>query len=152
MEFKIIKLKDNPSLKDDFAKWFHEKWNIPLEAYLQSMDECLNGSMTVPQWYGAMHKGHLIAGVGVIENDFHNRKDLTPNVCAVYVENEFRNQGIAGQLLNFVCDDMKHQGIGTLYLITDHTSVYERYGWKFLCLVQGDGEPHMTRMYIHETV
>lgn len=23
------------------------------------------------------------------------------------------------------------------------------YGWKFLCMVQGDGEPDMTRMYIH---
>ena len=26
---------------------------------------------------------------------------------------------------------------------------YERYGWEFLCMVQGDGEPDMTRMYIH---
>ena len=25
----------------------------------------------------------------------------------------------------------------------------ERYGWEFLCMVQGDGEPDMTRMYIH---
>ena len=34
-------------------------------------------------------------------------------------------------------------------LVTDHTSFYERYGWEFLCLVQGDGESNMTRMYIH---
>ena len=25
----------------------------------------------------------------------------------------------------------------------------EQYGWEFLCLVQGDGEPDLTRMYIH---
>ena len=25
----------------------------------------------------------------------------------------------------------------------------ERYGWEFLCMVQGDGEPDMTRMYVH---
>ncbi len=29
------------------------------------------------------------------------------------------------------------------------TGFYERYGWEFLCMVQGDGEPDMTRMYIH---
>ena len=23
------------------------------------------------------------------------------------------------------------------------------YGWEFFCMVQGDGEPNMTRMYIH---
>lgn len=31
--------------------------------------------------------------MGVIENDFHDRKDLTPNVCAVYTE-EYRCQGV----------------------------------------------------------
>ncbi|MFQ9067522.1 MAG: hypothetical protein ACLR5O_10045 [Romboutsia timonensis] len=44
---------------------------------------------------------------------------------------------------------MKLKGVDTLYLITDHNNFYERYGWKFLCMVQGDREPNMTRMYIH---
>ena len=39
--------------------------------------------------------------------------------------------------------------VPTLYLVTDHTCFYERYGWKFLCMVQGDGESDMARMYIH---
>ena len=69
----------------------------------------------------------------MIENDFHDRKDLTPNVCAVYTEEGYRCQGIT-----------------PIYLITDHTSFYERYGWEFLCMVQGDNEPDMTRMYIHK--
>ncbi len=57
--------------------------------------------------------------------------------------------GIAGKLLQFICEDMKKQGILTLYLVTDHTSFYERYGWEFLCMVQGDGEEELTRMYVH---
>ncbi len=52
-----------------------------------------------PEWYIVLDKEIIIAGVGVIENDFHNRKDLTPNVCAVYVEPLYRNQGIAGKML-----------------------------------------------------
>ncbi len=47
--------------------------------------------------------GQIIGGIGVIENDFHDRKDLAPNVCAVYTEEDRR----------------------------------------------GDGEPDMTRMYVH---
>ena len=85
----------------------------------------------------------------MIENDFHDRKDLAPNVCAVYVEEAYRCQGIAGELLRHVSADMAVLGIDTLYLVTDHTSFYERYGWEFLCMVQGDGEPDMARMYVH---
>ena len=84
---------------------------------------------------------------GVIENDFHDRKDLTPNVCAVYVEEDCRNQGIAGRLLQFACEDMENRGVNTLYLLTDHTRFYERYGWEFLCMVQGDGEEYLSRIY-----
>ena len=52
----------------------------------------------------------------------HNRKDLSPNVCAVYVEERYRCQGIAGVLLNYVCRDMRERGINKLYLLTEHTS------------------------------
>lgn len=149
MEYKIIRLADMPEMKEQAARWFHEKWGIPLNAYLESMEECLEKKGPVPQWYMAVEGLQIIGGMGVIENDFHNRKDLAPNVCAVYTEEDRRGQGVAGALLNYVCRDMKAQGIDTLYLLTDHTSFYERYGWEFLCMVQGDGESYMSRMYIH---
>ncbi len=150
MSYKIIRLTDKPELKEQSAQWFHEKWGVPKEAYIESMEDCLAKRNPVPQWYVAMENNRIIGGLGVIENDFHDRKDLTPNVCAVYTEEDCRCKGIAGALLNYVCADMKEKGIDTLYLVTDHTSFYERYGWEFLCMVQGDGEPELTRMYIHK--
>ena len=146
MDYTISNLREHPGLLDQAAKWFHAKWGIPLEAYRESMKQCLQCSSPVPQWYVAMDGDTIIGGLGVIENDFHNRKDLTPNVCAVYVEEAHRCQGIAGALLNHVCEDMAAFGMDTLYLLTGHTSFYERYGWQFLCMVQGDGEPEPSRM------
>ena len=150
MDYKIIRLIDNPKIKERAAQWFHEKWHIPRESYLESMEACLKGASAVPQWYMAMEDDRIIGGLGVIENDFHDRKDLAPNVCAVYTEADRRCRGIAGALLNYVCADMKKKGIDTLYLITDHTSFYERYGWEFFFMVQGDGEPNKARMYVHK--
>lgn len=150
MAYELIRLVDRPDLKERAAQWFHEKWDIPLEAYRESIEECLKQKSVVPQWYLAMEDSQIIGGLGVIENDFHDRKDLAPNVCAVYTEEAKRGQGIAGALLDMVCKDMSDRGIDTLYLVTDHTSFYERYGWKFLCMVQGDGEPGLTRMYVHK--
>lgn len=148
-EYHIMNLREKPQWKQKAAQWFHEKWNVPVDAYLESIEESLNSENPVPQWYLAVKEEQIIGGLGVIENDFHDRKDLTPNVCAVYVEEEFRCRGIAGKMLEIVCRDMKEKGIDTLYLITDHDSFYERYGWEFYCMVQGDGEEEMTRMYVH---
>ena len=78
-----------------------------------SIDECIEGRAAVPQWYIMTDGGRIIAGAGVIANDFHDRKDLTPNVCALYVEPELRCRGIAGQLLAHICKDMAAKGIGT---------------------------------------
>lgn len=144
----ISNLKNWPRLSGRAAQWFHEKWQIPLEEYRSSIEASINGKTPVPQWYVAVKGERIIGGLGVIENDFHRRKDLTPNVCALYVEEECRGQGIAGKLLDHVCRDMLEKGIDTLYLITDHTSFYERYGWEFLCLVEEE-EGGLCRMYVH---
>lgn len=149
MEYKIIRLADKPELRDPAAQWFHEKWDIPLAVYEESIDACLAQKGAVPQWYVAMDGERIIGGLGVIENDFHDRKDLTPNVCAVYTEKDKRGSGVAGALLRYVCADMKDKRVDLLYLITDHIGFYERYGWEFLCMVQGEGSPAMTRMYVH---
>lgn len=149
--YSILKIQDHRELTDKAARWFHQKWNIPESAYRESMEECLNNASVVPQWYVVMDGEEIIAGIGVIENDFHERKDLSPNVCAVYVEESYRRQGIAGKMLGFVCDEFAAGGIDTLYLVTDHTAFYERYGWEFLCMVK-DCSEEMARMYIHRHI
>lgn len=151
-QYIILKIREHPELTQLSSIWFHSKWNVPQEAYLESMIDCVNGKHPIPQWYIVLDKEEIIAGLGVIENDFHDRKDLSPNVCAVYVNTAYRNQGIAGQLLDFACNDLYSMGIDTLYLVTEHTSFYERYGWSFLCMAQGDGEPNMTKMYIRKWI
>lgn len=146
--YQYITLREKPDWMHLAAQWFHSKWGVTKEAYLECMEAYLRNE-TELGWYLCMNGTEIIGGLGVIENDFHDRKDLTPNVCAVYTEEAFRCQGIAGRLLNMAVEDLRSKGITPAYLVTDHTGFYERYGWEFLCMVQGDGEPEMTRMYIH---
>ncbi len=147
-DYTYIKLRERPDLKQSAAEWFHHKWGVPTAAYLDCMNAYLSGE-TEYGWYLCLDDDKIIGGMGVIENDFHDRKDLTPNICAVYTEEAYRCKGIAGRLLDMTVRDMKSIGITPIYLVTDHTAFYERYGWEFLCMVQGDGEPDMTSMYIH---
>ena len=145
---QYITLRQRPDLKVTAAQWFHNKWRFPEEAYLECMEAYLSGD-TEYGWYLCLEGDRLVGGLGVIENDFHNRKDLTPNICAVYTEESHRCRGIAGGLLNMAVEDLRAKGISPVYLLTDHTGFYERYGWEFLCPVQGDGEETLSRMYMH---
>ena len=148
--YEMTDLRRKPERIPEAAGWFSRKWRVPEQAYVESMEASLEPGTVVPRWYVICDGMKIIGGIGVIENDFHERKDLTPNVCAVYVEPEYRNRGIAGQMLTRVCEDMKSAGVDVLYLLTDHDSFYERYGWEFCCMVRGDGEETLSRMYVHK--
>ena len=147
-EFELFSLRQIPEMRREATRWFHEKWGVSEDSYLECMDAYLNGQ-TEYGWYLCLHEGKIVGGLGVIENDFHDRKDLTPNVCAVYTEEKYRCKGIAGALLNRTVEDMRSKGISPLYLVTDHDGFYERYGWEFFCMVQSEGESGLSRLYIH---
>ena len=97
------------------------KMGIPLEAYMESMEECLEEKGPVPQWYMALDGERIIGGMGVIENDFHDRKDLAPNcVCCIH-RGDWRGRGVAGSLLRYVCADMKERDRSS---VSDHRSYF----------------------------
>ena len=147
-EYTYMTIREDPQMKEKLAEWFHEKWGVPKEAYLGCINDYLEGN-TEYGWYYCKRENNIVGGLGVIENDFHDRKDLTPNICAVYTEEQNRKHGIAGNLLKMAVEDLRSKGITPVYLVTDHIGFYERYGWEFYCMAQGDDEPEMTRLYIH---
>ena len=150
MEYQLMYIDEAPEWLERAAAWFHQKWGIPLEAYRESMEESLRTEQ-YPRWLVAVRGERILGGLGVIQNDFHDRRDLSPNVCAVYVEEDCRGRGLAGVLLQAICDSMAERGIKTLYLLTDHTHFYERYGWEYLCDAMGEGEDTPSRMYRKRT-
>ena len=87
--------------------------------------------------------------IGCIAAFFKAEKDPKIAELAYWLSKEYRGQGIAGKLLDMAVDSLRSHGISPAYLLTDHEGFYERYGWEFLCMVQGDGEDHLSRMYIH---
>lgn len=143
----VCTLRERPGLAGDAARWFSKKWGIPEKAYSDCIGAYLEGR-TEYGWYLCLDGGRIVGGLGIVENDFHDRKDLSPNVCAVYTEEGYRRRGIAGRLLDAAARDMRSKGISPLYLVTDHEGFYERYGWEYLCSVRSDGEDVPSRMYI----
>ena len=118
---------------------------------VESMQSSLQTQTGVPAWYViADEQDNIVAGLGVIENDFHKRPDLTPNICAVYVEEAYRMRGLSRKLLDHACRELHQKGIADAYLITTHTRYYEHCGWTFYTMVEED-EGDMVRMYHRKT-
>ena len=66
----------------------------------------------------------MIGGLGVIANNFHRRTDLTPNICAVYVEPCARGRGVARALIDSACAELSAAGWERVCLITGHDCFY----------------------------
>ena len=113
---ELICLRNHSEFLFAASSWFSSKWGIPSEVYEESMKECMERKTGIPQWYVIVDgQRNIIAGAGVIENDFHDRKDLTPNLCALFVEERKRGRGIAGVVLDFVRKDLASLGYSRLY-------------------------------------
>lgn len=46
-EYKIIILRERPELAPIAAEWFHCKWGVPTEAYLECMEAYLSGNLCI---------------------------------------------------------------------------------------------------------
>lgn len=72
-DYQYITLRQQPELKNRAAEWFHGKWGVPQEAYEKCMESYLN-QQTEYGWYLCLDGDRIIGGLGVIENDFHDRR------------------------------------------------------------------------------
>lgn len=82
---ELIKmLRQNSEWLESTAYRFSQKWKIPVEEYRKSMQICVENARAISQWYIVTdRRQRLIAGAGVIENDFHDRKDLFPECLRI---------------------------------------------------------------------
>lgn len=74
MNYEIVNLKNKKEIIDTAATWFSSKWNIPKEEYLNSINASINSNAPYPSWYIVLSNNKIIGGIGVIQNDFHEKK------------------------------------------------------------------------------
>lgn len=96
---KIIAIREQPGYLDRAVDYFSSKREIARQIYEASITESLHTESPEPRWYLMLEDSDIIGSYGLIENDLMVRKDLTPWLCALYVEKNKSQQGLGGQLL-----------------------------------------------------
>ena len=109
---RIINIKDNPEYKEQFIEYFVLRWasEDSSDVYI----DCISNASRKDR----------------ISNDFISRMDLTPWLCALYIEEEYRGNAYGSLLIEKIKEDTLKLGYDYLYLCSDHVGYYEHYGFE----------------------
>lgn len=133
---EIINLKDEPEHLATLASWHQEQWSYlnpgeSLASRIARMQPCLNNDL-IPSTFIAKDK-NLIGSAAIVSQDMKTELQLTPWLASVYVRPGSRKQGVGRQLVLHVMEQVRINGIKTLYLYTpDQMSFYKKLGWSVL--------------------
>ena len=78
-----------------------------------------------------LENDEIIACYALLINDIISRQDLFPWFACLFVEEKYRNKGIAKKLMDHALNECKNKGFETVYLSTDLENFYEKSGWNY---------------------
>jgi len=134
---QISNLRHRPCFADTIA---HRGWNawwtesgVPLEDYRAHLDPML-GQDIIPFALVAYEGETYIGSVLVIDNDLEARPRYSPWIAALWVDPDYRNQGVAAALIKEARQHIATLGYGTCYLCAtaDKRPYYLKQGFTLL--------------------
>lgn len=137
MAVAISDLRDRPEFAGTVADpiwrafWRNEGHSLEL---LDSLVSDSFGNAPIPTTFVAHEGKRFVGTVAVIESDEERRPQYTPWVAALWVEPEYRQQGIGAALVGRATEFAFSTGALRIYLISRERrrSYYETLGWSIL--------------------
>jgi len=132
---KLYALKQKPEYLSQVAEWLYHEWGkITEESSLLIVGEKLKkfkNTDKLPINYIALVEGNLVGTFNLMLSDPPKRKDLSPWFSSLYVDPNYRNQGIGTLLVKSAIIKAKELGIKKLYLCTSNRQeMYAKLGWE----------------------
>jgi len=139
---RIEYLCDHIGFADTVARWIYDEFiagikvDLSYEDILAAITKCCRQKL--PMRLIALVDDTCVGTVSLVQNDLRCR-EYSPWLAALYVDKDYRNQGIGEQLINAVIDVARKLGHEKLYLRTEHASdYYRKLGWAFVETCEDD--------------
>jgi len=82
--------------------------------------------------FAAVKDGKIVGMASLLKTDYYPLPEIFPWVSCVFVEKEYRGNRISGKLIDAANRYAKEQGFAKTYIPTEHTGLYERYGYTYV--------------------
>lgn len=138
-------LGEQPQHIETIARWHQAQWqHISPQHSVESRVRLYStypNSPDIPFCLLATQQGQPVGSASVVECDMESRAELTPWLASVYVHPDYRQQGIATELIRRCIDLASQRPAERLYLFTpDQAAFYQKRGWQALehCLYHNE--------------
>lgn len=147
----IKSIQECPERRTEFAEYVQEKWPSVKKTVLPVIHESIVAKGTLPFTFLLLNNDNIIGFYQLIEHEFVTRKDLSPWIAPLFIDEKERGQALGSVLLEHARKMAGQLGYKTVYLATDHILYYEKYGFKEIGLDMFEwGRP--TKIYEHDTI
>ncbi|WNS41106.1 GNAT family N-acetyltransferase [Paenibacillus sp. MMS20-IR301] len=149
---QVIKsLLECPERRNEFAEYVKEKWPKVTKVVLPKIDESLSAEAGLPFTFLLLKNGKIIGFYQLIEQEYISRKDLSPWISPLFIDENERGRGLGSVLLEHARKMAGQLGYAKVYLTTDHILYYEKYGFREIGLDNfAWGRP--TKIYEHDAI
>ncbi len=134
MDIIITRLIQGHNLTEKAINYFWTCWGN--DRNFKFYEDCIVNSLKdenrLPGFYLALDSDKIAGTYALLTNDLISRQDLIPWFACLFVDPEYRKNGIAGRLLDHGLSQAKRMGYTQLYLSTDLNGFYERSAWTYL--------------------
>lgn len=151
LEFKQITELDEQNL-DIMTNWMYNWWGKEEGYTFESIKCYLKHSFQkdrLPKTYGVFYDVILVGMFQFTYSDLEIRPDIYPWLANLYVDEKYRNKGIARVMLEKVNKIARTSlNFNELYLFTKHIALYEKFGWTYISeLDTYTKNPRIQRLY-----
>jgi len=131
---RVVPIRLEPEYKESAVKYVHNKWGdeTNYQLYKDSIFGCINSKSPIPHWYLLEDNNEIIGCAGLVEHDFIDRTDLSPWLCAIYIEKNKRGKSLSRILIEQAKRDAAQEGFKKVYLCTDLEGFYEKSDFYYI--------------------
>jgi N-acetylglutamate synthase-like GNAT family acetyltransferase len=147
----IVSLKDLPSYERTLIDYVADNWIAVLQPFADVLAELFSSEKDLPKCFLMLKDNGIIGFYQLVEQELIIRKDLSPWITCVFIDEEERGQRLSSILLEHGRKIAGQLGYEKVYLTTDHIQFYEKFGFKEIGLDKFVfGRP--TKIYEHDTI
>jgi GNAT superfamily N-acetyltransferase len=148
---RIVSLKGLPSYQRTLIDYVGNNWKPVFYAFTDVIAELFSTEKDLPQCHMLLKGEKIIGFYQLIEQELILRKDLSPWITCIFIDEHERGNRLSSVLLEHGRTMAGKLGYKKVYLTTDHIELYEKFGFREIGLDKFIfGRP--TKIYEHDTI